>query len=961
MGSSKLPTADRDSLADLKQITNVQSLISKLSDLLLRMPLVSEDEAKDRFRRALKSTIRARVDSQSLQWPSLQTLQAEALKQESVLTQTTIKQAFPSYNTDTRHTPTRRDNNNNTNSMEVDIAALQRPPFIKLTPAERAFLYRNKACFRCRQLNANHTATSCTNPPQTNQAIQQIEQDTNTTLNPRSNPVEPEVLEMELSNGRYANQANLALQTKAGSEANRQEINISPSITNFIPRDPGDWMLNRTISQQIFEQWGQPKIDLFASRHNKQAEFYYRKPSATSKAGTGCLGNDALAAKWFGHELLYANPPWELTEQVIKKARADKVERMIVISPNCTHQLREMSIAKPIRLMHTHDLFIPPSQQNRDERGVGLPRWKRTYAFLISGTQTRKKSVPVETTRDSRFIFNATLNTLKATILVDTGCTTNVVSSDFYRKHGLRTQNAPTMQLRFGNGQVTNANQSIQFTLNRRTYSKMVTFIVAPIKQDAIIGTPWFETITIQQLHWHSRTIRFYDSDTQETHDWSKLIRAPIDKVIHCTINELERDITWIVAVPLNKISDITDCAQLEHRGAYNFRVPDPASETIAAGKTTLPTSTIEPLLTEYANIFEEPTELPPSRPENHRILLEPDAPWRPIGQLSQYELNILKTTLQDMMNKGFIRHPSSPFGANILFAKKSDGGLRLCIDYRRLNSITVKDRTPLPNIKEMQNQLGAARYFTKLDLRDGFYNILIHPDDQHRTAFRTRYGHFEFQVMPFGLCNAPATFMRMMNRIFGKLYDTCIIAYVDDILIYSKTEQEHLEHLNQVFRLIRENKLFLKRSKCQFGQDSVDFCGTRVSREGIHLAQNKLASLFDTPPPTNIKQLQSFLGICNWFRDFIPEFSLIATPLTELTKKDQPWTWTPAQQNAMLLLLHRIATAPCLRYFDPNLTTYLYTDASLFGLGGWVGQQHPDGIHPIMFWSRKLLPAEVN
>ena len=259
-----------------------------------------------------------------------------------------------------------------------------------------------------------------------------------------------------------------------------------------------------------------------------------------------------------------------------------------------------------------------------------------------------------------------------------------------------------------------------------------------------------------------------------------------------------------------------------------------------------------------------------------------------------------------------------------------------------------------------MQDRLGSAKYFTKLDLKDGFYNIMIHPDDRHKTAFRTRYGHFEFVVLPMGLTNSPATFMRMMNRIFGSLYDKCVIAYVDDILIYSETLNQHLADVEAVLTLLQSNTLFLKMSKCQFAMNSVDFCGTTLSGLGIHLDNSKLAPLFNTPAPRTIKQLQSLLGICNWFRDFIPEFSLVAAPLTELTKKTTPWLWTPLHQNAMMLLLYRIATAPCLRYFDPDLETFIYTDASLFGLGGWIGQKHTDGIHPIMFWSRKLIAAEI-
>ena len=260
-----------------------------------------------------------------------------------------------------------------------------------------------------------------------------------------------------------------------------------------------------------------------------------------------------------------------------------------------------------------------------------------------------------------------------------------------------------------------------------------------------------------------------------------------------------------------------------------------------------------------------------------------------------------------------------------------------------------------------MRDRLNGAMYFTKLDLRSGFHNILIAKEDRHKTAFRTRYGHYEYNVMPFGLCNAPATFTAMMCRIFRDLLDDFMAIFVDDMLIFSKTIEEHLVHLETVFARLAENTLFVKESKCEFGVEKTQFCGTDVSRQGIHLAQDKLAPLFATVQPRNTKDVQSFMGVCNWFREFVDSFSEIAMPLTELTKKTTPWKWTELEQNTVILLLHRISSAPCLRYYDPLLDTVVFTDASLYGIGGWIGQQHPDGLHPTVFWSQKLIPAELN
>lgn len=206
-------------------------------------------------------------------------------------------------------------------------------------------------------------------------------------------------------------------------------------------------------------------------------------------------------------------------------------------------------------------------------------------------------------------------------------------------------------------------------------------------------------------------------------------------------------------------------------------------------------------LLTEYEDVFQEPKEPPPERPEDHRILLESGVmpATRGIGRLDEVKLKVLKDTLENLLQKGYIQPSTSPFGANILFARKPDGSFRLCVDYRGLNSITQKNATPLPHLGELRDRLGLGKFFTKMDLRDGFYNLLMAPEDREKTAFRTRYGHYEWVVMPTGICNSPASFQSMMNRIFGPLLDSSVVAYLDDVVIYHETEEAHLKTLKEV------------------------------------------------------------------------------------------------------------------------------------------------------------------
>jgi len=212
------------------------------------------------------------------------------------------------------------------------------------------------------------------------------------------------------------------------------------------------------------------------------------------------------------------------------------------------------------------------------------------------------------------------------------------------------------------------------------------------------------------------------------------------------------------------------------------------------------------------------PNQLPPQRNVDHAIDLIPgsEPPSRPTYRLSYVEMDELKKQLANLLAKGFIKPSTSPFGTPVLFVHKKEGTLRLCVDYRALNKITIKNRYPLPRIEELMDHLAGAKYFFKIDLYSGYHQIRIKKEDTHKTAFRTRYGHYEFLVLPFGLTNAPATFMTLMNDIFREYLDEFVIVYLDDILIYSKTKEEHLKHLCLVLKTLKEHKLYAKLKKCE-------------------------------------------------------------------------------------------------------------------------------------------------
>ncbi|GKB85651.1 putative reverse transcriptase domain-containing protein, partial [Tanacetum coccineum] len=279
---------------------------------------------------------------------------------------------------------------------------------------------------------------------------------------------------------------------------------------------------------------------------------------------------------------------------------------------------------------------------------------------------------------------------------------------------------------------------------------------------------------------------------------------------------------------------------------------------------------------------------LPPIREIEFRIELIPRAtpvaksPYR----LAPSELEELSGQLKELQDKGFIRPSSSPWGAPVLFVKKKDGSFRMCIDYRELNKLTVKNRYPLPRIDDLFDQLQGSQFFSKIDLRSGYHQLRVHEDDIPKTAFRTRYGHFEFTVMPFGLTNAPAVFMDLMNRVCRPYLDKFVIVFIDDILIYSKTQEEHVEHLRLVLGLLKKEKLYAKFSKCEFWLREVQFLRHVINGNGIHIDPSKIKTVKNWKSPRTSTEVRSFLGLVGYYRRFIENFSKIAKSLTILTQK---------------------------------------------------------------------------
>ncbi|KAA0063403.1 reverse transcriptase [Cucumis melo var. makuwa] len=340
-----------------------------------------------------------------------------------------------------------------------------------------------------------------------------------------------------------------------------------------------------------------------------------------------------------------------------------------------------------------------------------------------------------------------------------------------------------------------------------------------------------------------------------------------------------------------------------------------------------------EPVVREYPDVFsDELPGLPSPREIDFAIELEPDT--APISRtpyrMAPAELKELKVQLQELLDKGFIRPSVSPWRAPVLFVKKKDGSMRICIDYRELNKVTVKNRYPLPRIDDLFDQLQGATVFSKIDLRSGYHQLRIRDSDIPKTSFRIRYRHYEFIVMSFGLTNAPAVFMDLMNRVFKDFLDT----------------------FWRLFELIN-----CKFSKCEFWMKKVTFLGHVVSSEGVSVDPKKVEAVTSWPRPSTVSEIRSFLGLAGYYRRFVEDFSRIASPLTQLTRKGTPFVWSPACESSFQELKQKLVSAPVLTVSDGSGSFVIYSDASKKGLGCVLMQQGK----VVAYASRQLKSQEQN
>ena len=559
--------------------------------------------------------------------------------------------------------------------------------------------------------------------------------------------------------------------------------------------------------------------------------------------------------------------------------------------------------------------------ENRYGNGGGQARGR---AFTIGANDTRQDPNVVTGT----FL----INNIYASILFDTGADKSFVSHDFSTLLELPTSKLLNpYAIELANGKLLEAKDVIlNCTLSIEDHPFSIDLIPIELGSfDVVVGMDWLSANRAEVL--------CYD----------KAIRIP-----------LAEDETLLVqgerpGRELRIISCMKACKYLNKKcHAFLAHVTERKPEAKKMQDI--------PIVKDFAEVFPEDLPgVPPLRQVEFRIDLIPGAapvakaPYR----LAPSEMQELSSQLQELLDKGFIRPSYSPWGAPVLFVKKKDGSFRMCIDYRELNKLTVKNRYPLPRIDDLFDQLQGSTFFSKIDLRSGYHQLRVQEDDIPKTAFRTRYGHYEFLVMPFGLTNAPAVFMDLMNRVCKPYLDQFVIVFIDDILIYSRTKEDHEQHLRLILELLGKEKLYAKFSKCEFWLREVHFLGHVINDKGIHVDPAKIEAVKNWEAPKTPSEIRSFLGLAGYYRRFIKNFSKIALPLTALTQKEKKFEWGELQTKAFEELKRRLCDAPILSLPDGTEDFVVFCDASIQGLGCVLMQR--DKV--IAYASRQLKVHEKN
>ena len=537
------------------------------------------------------------------------------------------------------------------------------------------------------------------------------------------------------------------------------------------------------------------------------------------------------------------------------------------------------------------------------------------------------------------------INGITARVLCDGGAEINAISHAFVENHGLPTVDLSAEDIFDVTGAAPGA---FQDTCRQKCTNLTISgpknlnfskdhFYVTRLSYDLILGKPWLARHN-PMIDWRKNLISF-KFDTGSTVTWKA-----DGSCRETQINGLRS------AKQINSILR----RQRAAKRAFMLVIRPVSEESSMDLDGT-------DFVAEYADVFpdELPKRLPPHRHIEHSIELKSGSkpkfqyPYR----MSPKQKAEVEKVVSELLELGYIRPSMSPWGAPVLFAPKSDGTLRFCIDYRQLNKMTVRDRFPIPRTDELIDRLSGMKVFSKIDLWSAYHQMRLTEDSIPMSAFSTHMGHFEWLVLPFGMVNAPASFQSLMQSLFGNLQ--FVVVYLDDILIFSKSREEHESHIHQVLSILREHKLCAKKKKCSFFQTSIEYLGFVIDQTGLNPNPDKIACVKEWPTPRNVRDVRSFLGLANYYRRFVKGFARIAHPITELLKKESSFTWSHECDSAFNELKHALCTAPVLRLPDLTADFFIETDASDFAIGAVLLQKYNRFKHPVAYISRKMDTAE--
>lgn len=556
--------------------------------------------------------------------------------------------------------------------------------------------------------------------------------------------------------------------------------------------------------------------------------------------------------------------------------------------------------------------------------------------------------------------------------LIDSGANANFLSLEFFEKNVFGPNLNPTSDdsVKMADGSVKRAIGFIKNVFvevlgsNSKTLQKFM--VVEGIKYSVILGVPWLRSAN-PHINWKVMDITFKESQDGVPRTNSNM-KGDLVKEKECSSNfssTVLNNSEKMTGAPDKSNAAINSSVLMKGDSLKEKECSSNSPSTCLTNRQTLPDG-IPKVYAEFASVFydNEISQLPPERSFDLEIQLKDpskEPPFLKIYALSFKEEGILKDWIKENLQKGFIRPSKSPSAAPIFFVKKKDSSLRPCIDYRILNSNTVKDRHPLPLVSEILNRFSRAKFFSQIDLKGAYNLVRIKKGHESKAAFRCKFGHFEPCVVQFGLTNAPAVFQRFINSIFQDLIDICVVIYLDDILIFSDNLESHITHVKEVFKRLKSNNLVAKASKCFFHSDRLTFLGHVISPDGIRMDNSKVDAIRNVPPPKNLKDLRSFLGLANYYRKFIKSFSSLAYPLTTLTRKDVSFNWTKEVDNSFNAIKDAICNDVLLTHPKMDQQFFVFTDASKFAIGAVLTQKSAEYYRPIEFFSRKLSPAEIN